>query len=181
MGFWKFALVPVLALLACAPFSVRYDIDPHARFSELKTYGWREGAKGAGAEPSLMQRRLRRIVDQELASRGYQHRDSDPDLLLTCYPTYRDRLVQSYTTLGPAWGYGWGRPWGYGFATGFQEVQAYREGSIVLEAAERKTGQMIWQAVAEGVLSGIQDPQDADEQVTRAVRKMLQKLPPPAG
>lgn len=184
MGSWKFALVPALALLACAPFSVRYDIDPQARFPELKTFGWRADAKGAGPEHALMERRLRRIVERELAARGYLRQDGGPDLLLTCYPVYHDRIVQSTTTLGPAWGYGWGRPWRYGyglgFATGIQETRAYREGSIVLEAAERTTGQMVWRAVAEGALTDVREPEDAEEQATRAVRKMLEKLPPPA-
>jgi hypothetical protein len=81
--------------------------------------------------------------------------------------------------MGPAWGYGWGRPWGYGPAAGFTEVQAYREGSIVLEVVDNKTNQLVWQAVAEGALSGLSDPRDAEEQVSLAVKKLLEKFPPP--
>ena len=70
--------------------------------------------------------------------------------------------------------------WGYGPAAGFQDIQQFKEGSIVLEVVDNKTNLMIWQAVAEGALTGLLDPQDAEEQVTRAVQMMLAKFPPPA-
>ena len=181
-----FALVPALALLAgCTPFTVRYDYDPHASFSGYKSYDWyaassRAKGRADGMENPIMDRRVRRIVEQELAARGYQRRqEGDPDFLLTYYPAYRDRLVRTYTTMGP-WGYGWSlRPWGYGAAAGFEEVRAFREGSIVLEVVDGKSNQMVWQGVADGALTGLQDPRDAEEQVTLAVRRLLEKFPPP--
>lgn len=185
MKLFKFALVPALALLAgCSAFSVRYDFDPHANFSTFKTYGWyMAGAKAKGKIDGtgnpIMDSRVRRILERELSARGFQRQDADPDFLLTYYPVYRDRFVQTYTSMGPAWGYGWGRPWGYGPAAGFTEVQAYREGSIVLEVVDNKTNQLVWQAVAEGALSGLSDPRDAEEQVSLAVKKLLEKFPPP--
>jgi hypothetical protein len=131
----------------------------------------------------IMNRRVRRLVEQELTTRGYRRETSGtPDFLVAYYPVWQDRLVQTYTAVGPAWGYGWGmRPWGYGygFGTGFAEVQRYREGSIVLEVLDPRTRQVVWQAVAEGALTDLRDPQDAEEQVGLAVRKMLAKFPPP--
>jgi hypothetical protein len=185
MRFCKLALAPALLLLGCSPFSIKYDFDPRASFQTYKTYDWHTaGAKDPGrteGRPNpIMDRRVRRILEQELAARGFQHRDGDPDFLLGYYPVYRDRFVQTYTAMGPAWGYGWGRPWGYGAGAGFMEIQAFREGSIVLEVLDAKTNQMVWQGVAEGALSGLGDPQDAEEQVTQAVRKLLAKFPPPA-
>ena len=127
-----------------------------------------------------MERRVRRAVEAELAARGYRLEPAgETDFLVTTYPVYRDRLVQSFTAMGPAWGYGWGPRWGYGFASGFQEVQRFREGSLVLEVRDRKTNQLVWQAAAEGALTDLQDPEDADRQVALAVRKMLEKFPPP--
>jgi len=182
MGFWKFALVPVLALLAgCAGFYVKYDFDPHANIASYKTYDWNPAAakvKAQGVNNPIMERRVRRIVEAELAARGFQPAPAgDPDFLLACYPAYRDRVIQTYTAMAPAWG--WGRPWGYGVSSGLVQAETYREGSIVLEVADAKNGQMVWQAVAEGALNGIQDPRDAEEQVTLAVKKMLARFPPP--
>jgi hypothetical protein len=185
MKFLKFALVPVLALLAgCSAFSVRYDFDPHANFTTFKTYGWymadaKAKGKADGLANPIMDSRVRRILERDLAAKGFQRQDAEPDFLLTYYPVYRNRYVQTYTSMGPAWGYGWGRPWGYGPGVGFTEVQAYREGSIVLEVVDNKTNQLVWQAVAEGALTGLQDPQDAEAQVSLAVKKLLEKFPPP--
>ena len=184
MKAWTWALA--LGLLAgCSPIWVKYDYDPHSRatLQAYKSYDWYAAgpqAKGQaeGMENPIMDRRVRRIVEREMAARGFQKQTTgEPDFLLTYYPVYQNRVYQTYTAMGPAWG--WGRPWGYGVAGGVSEVQSVREGSIVLEVVDRKTNQMVWQAVAGGALTGIEDPKDAEDQVTEAVRKMLSKFPPP--
>lgn len=184
MGFWKLTLAPALVLLVgCNPIFVKYDFDPHASLATYKSYDWyaaspKAKGKSDGMDNPIMDRRVRRIVEREMAARGYRlQQTGEPDFLLTYYPVYHDRLVQTYTALGPGWGYG--RPWGYRTGATLEEVQTFREGSIVLEVVDNKSNQLVWQAVAEGALSGIQDPQDADEQVTVAVKKMLAKFPPP--
>jgi hypothetical protein len=182
MKLLKFALVPALGLLAgCSDIYVKYDFDPHASYASFKTFDWyaasaRAKGKADGVENPIMDRRVRRILERELAAKGYQRQEAgEPDFLLTYYPVYRNRIVSTYSG-----GYGWGRPWGYGPGIGFQEVQAFREGSMVLEVVDNKTNQMVWQAVADGALTGIEDPQDAEERVTLAVKKMLENFPPPA-
>ena len=182
MRIGKSALAGTLALLTgCSTIYVKYDFDPHAGFAAFKTYDWyaasaKAQGKSDGVSNPIMDRRVRRIVERELAARGYQLQQSgEPDFLLTYYPVYRNRIVSTYSG-----GYGWGRPWGYGPGIGFQEVQAFREGSMVLEVVDNKTNQMVWQAVADGALTGIEDPQDAEERVTLAVKKMLENFPPPA-
>lgn len=192
---WKLAAAPVLAMLAgCAPMTIKYDYDRNAGFAALKTYAWyapkagaqepgqqKEAAAAMMANP-IMERRVHRIVEAELAVRGFRPAEEGgaADFLLNCYPVYRDRVVRTYTSMGPGWGWGY-RPWGYGFGTGFEEVQRYREGSLVLEMADPRTNQMIWQAVAEGALTGIRTPESAEERVTRAVKRMLGQFPPAPG
>jgi hypothetical protein len=191
-------MIPALALLAgCSGISVNYDYDRGAAFAAMRTYRWftpADGAAaGAGSTPTnpirpkaetaanpIMERRVRRIVERELAAKGLRPAGGDADVLVAYYPVFRDRIVQTYTGLGPAWGYGWGwRPWDYGVAGGFVEVQRFREGSIVLELVDPRSRQVVWHAVAEGALTGLRDPQDAEEQVALAVRKMLARFPPP--
>ena len=190
MKIWTYAILApamtVALLTGCSPVSVKFDYDANANYSALKTFDWYQGSpkakgKADGVVNPIMDRRVRRIVERELAAKGFQQTKSgEPDFLLTYYPVYQDRVVQTYTSVGPAWGYGWGyRPWGYGPSAGFAQVQHFREGSIVLEVVDNKTNLMIWQAAAEGALTGLQDPQDAEEQVTLAVKKMLEKFPPP--
>ena len=187
---WFKGLVPAAALgllTACAGFSVHYVFDRGASFAAYRTYDWLQPEpKGRPAAPAnpIMDRRVRRLLEQELAAKGLRLDPGGvPDLRVACYPVYRDRVVQTYTSMGPAWGWGWGpgwgmRPWGYGPAVGYRETRAYREGSIVVEMVDARSNQMVWQGAAEGALTGLQDPQDAEEQVALAVRRLLEKFPP---
>jgi hypothetical protein len=81
---------------------------------------------------------------------------------------YQDHYVQSFTALAPAWGWEY-QPYTYGLA----EVRRFQEGSLVLEVLDPGNRQLIWQAVAEGALTGLRDPQEADARVRLAVQRML--------
>jgi len=179
----KAALLPLAlgALAACTPYSVTFDYDNHAAYASYKSFDWYAASKRAqgkadGVENPIMDRRVRSAVEGQLAAKGFKlEKAGEPDFLVTYYPAYRHGTV--YTTTG--FGGGWWRPWGYGVGTQFTEARNFREGSIILEIVDGKTNQLVWQAVAEGALTGLEDPEDADQQVGAAVKKMLSRFPPP--
>jgi hypothetical protein len=181
----KTALLPIaLGLLAgCTPYTVKYDYDARAPYASFKTFDWyaassKAKGKSDGIENPIMDRRVRAAVERELAAKGLKaEKNGEPDVLVTYYPVYRRGAIVTTTTMGGGWG--WARPWGYGVGTQFTEARPYREGSIILEIVDNKTNQLIWQAVAEGALTGLDDPEDAEQQVGEAVRKMLSRFPPP--
>lgn len=180
------AAIPALVLLAgCVGYSVRYDYDPAAPFANLHTFSWYQADASAQERPdrvndSIMDRRVRRLVEAELTARGYQRvSEGTPDFLVAYHPVFRDRVVASTIPADPWWGYGWDRPWLYGPPAGFTELEVYREGSLVLDLVDARNHRLIWQAVAEGALTGFRDPQDAEEQLGRTVKKMLERFPPP--
>jgi Domain of unknown function (DUF4136) len=171
-----------LFLAACTPFQVHYDYDSRAAYSSYKTFDWYAASKYAkekanGVENSLMDRRVRFSVEKELKTRGFSlETKGDPDFLVTYYPVYQDRVIQTATHVGGAWGY---RPW-WGVRTGTTVVRNrhYKEGTIILEIVDFKTNQLIWKAAAEGALTNLDNPEDADEVVARAVNQMLDRFPP---
>ena len=181
----KTALFPIaLAVLAgCSPINVKYDYDAHATYASYKTFDWYAASKKAqgkadGVENPIMDRRVRAAVERELGAKGLKmEKAGEPDVLVTYYPVYRHGVAYSTMAVGPYWG--WRRPWGYGVGTAFTQAHPFREGSIVLEVVDNKTNQLVWQAVAEGALTGLDDPEDAEQQVARAVAKMLSRFPPP--
>ena len=172
-----------LALLAgCTPYTVKFDYDSHANYTAYKTWDWyaagaKDKGKAAGIENPIMDRRVRGAVERELNTKGMkQEKGAEPDLLVTYYPHYHTGTVYHTTSIG---GFGPWRPWGFGMGTHFTDARSYREGTIVLEIVDNKTNTLIWQAAAEGALTGLDDPLDAEEQVTSAVKSMLSRFPPP--
>jgi len=179
-----FPIVLGLLLTACAGFAVHYDYDARAAYGTYKTFDWYAASryakeKAGGMSNPLMDRRVKNAVEKELTARSYVlEAKADPDFLVTYYPVYRERRYQTATHLGWGWGY---RPWYGGVGTTMVQEHRYKEGTIVLEIVDFKTNQMVWRAAAEGALTDLDNPEDADEVVGRAVRQMLDRFPPHRG
>ncbi len=186
-AFMKTQIIPSLllglCLTACVGYNVRYDYDARANYTTYKTFDWyaasklaKDNDKASEPENPIMERRVKAAVERELEARGYKREAaSDPDFLVTYYPTYQDRSYRTSTHVGWGWGF---RPF-MGIGTSLSEVHHYKEGTLVLEIVDFKTNQRVWQAAAEGALTDLRNPEDADEVVGRAVRQMLERFPPP--
>lgn len=175
-------LVPsALVLLAgCANYSIKYDFDPTASFQAYRTFDWQSAskqAKGKEEGSAILNKRIRLAIEREMAAKGYrQETKADPDFLLSYHPVYQNRQYRTTTTVGAGWRW---HPWGIGTATHISEVHHYKEGSIVLQIVDFKSGQPVWEGVAEGALTGLgRDPEDVEEQIGRAVRQLLDRFPP---
>ncbi len=177
--------LPILALpvllLACTNYRVKYDYDVNQNFASYKRfdlYAPGKRGKGDGEPSSLMDKRIAASVAKELTAKGYaQETTADPDFLVAYYTVYRTRRYRTTTHVGFG-GWGWYRPWGYRVGTSFSQEHRYQEGTIILEVVDFKSNQLVWQAAAEGALSDVENPEDANEQVTRAVRDLLDRFPP---
>jgi hypothetical protein len=175
----------VLALtLGCAGPNIRYDYDSRANYSTFHTYDWYAPSKAAmaragGVQNPIMDTRVRRAVEAELASRKFQREtDKDPDFLVTYYPVYMHRRGGG-ARLGVGFGFGFFRSVGVGVSAPVGERRPTGAiGSIVLEVQDFKTHQLLWSATAENVLDDTDTPEGSDEDVAKAVRKMLDRFPP---
>ena len=190
MDRWKIAAISLsLALLtACSTYTVKTDYDPTITYASYKTFDWyaaskKAKGKGSGTDP-LMDKRVRVTVQAVLEGKGFrQETVAEPDFLVTYYPIYQKRKYRTTTTVGGGYGNGWGRRyWGYGAGARFStsQVHQYREGTIVLEIVDSKSNQLVWQGSAEGALTGLDNTEDASEQINKAVRDMLVNFPPGA-
>ncbi|NTW86234.1 MAG: DUF4136 domain-containing protein [Holophagaceae bacterium] len=169
-------LVPLALLLGCSSYSIKYDYDVTASFGRYRTFDYYASKKGTGGTTSLMDKRVRAAVEKELQARGFTlETRSDPDFLVTYYPVVKDRKVRTTTRVGMGWGY---RPVYGRVGTTTSQVRHYKEGTIVLEIVDFKTNQLVWQGAAAGALTGLNNPEDADELVPKAVRDILAKFPP---
>ena len=177
-----FAPLCLLLLTACSGYSVKTDYDRSTNYAAYKTFDWyaasqRAKAQARGMENPIMDRRVHGAVEKELMAKGYKlETAAEPDFLVTYYPVYRDRKLRTSTSIGT----GFGRRWGYGVGLRFSssDVRHYKEGTIVVEIVDGRSNQLVWQAVAEGALTGLDHPEEAEAQVARAVKDLLDRFPP---
>ena len=47
-----------------------------------------------------------------------------------------------------------------------------------MEVVDFKSNQLVWQGAAEGALTGLDNPEEANEQVAKAVHALLDRFPP---
>ena len=177
-----FIAVPALLLLTACASPVRYDYDVSRDFSRYKTfdlYAAGKHGRNQGGETTLMDKRIRAAVAAELQAKGFAREEvADPDFLVACYPVYRTRRYRTTTRVGV--GGGWYRPWGYRVGTSFSQVHQYREGTLVIEIVDTRTNQLVWRGADEGVLTHLDDPEQANDAVASAVKDTLAKFPPKA-
>ena len=177
------AAVPALLLLTACSSSVKYDYDVSQDFSRYKTFDlYAPGHHGKGGQDGagdgLMDKRIRAAVAAELQAKGFTREETaDPDFLVACYPVFRTRHYRTTTRVGFGGG-GWYRPWGYRVGTSFSQVHQYQQGSLIIEIVDARTNQLVWQGSDEGVLTGLDDPEQANDAVASAVKDTLAKFPP---
>ena len=170
------ALLSLALLGACSSYHVTYDYDVTASYGRYHTFDYYTSKKGTGGTTSLMDKRVRAAVEQELKAKGFaMETKADPDFLVTYYPIVKNWKVR--TTVRSGWGWGY-RPFYGGVGVSSSQVRNYKEGTIVIEIVDFKTNQMVWQGAAAGALTGLENPEDANEVVPKAVRDILAKFPP---
>ena len=175
----------LVMLTACAGPNVNFDYDTRGDFGKYHTFDWYAAPKGAqamgaGVANPLMDSRVRRIVETELGNKGFRKETTqDPDFLVIFHPTYEPyRRSGAHVGLGMGFGFGRFSAVGLGVPIGGGRFEP-AIGNIVLEVKDFKTNQLVWRGEAEEVLDRQETPEDADHDVTEAVRKLLAKFPPP--
>lgn len=177
-------LPAAILILGCAGPAVHYDYDTRASYKDFHTYDWYAASKaqavhGAGVQNPLMDARVRRAVEAELAARGLRKETAaDPDLLVTYYPLYQRRQGHRARV---GLGLGMGLPGmgvGVGVGAPVGQKPTGKIGSIVLEIQDFKAHTVLWRAQADEVLDDTENPEDLDQDVARAVKKMLDRFPP---
>src|SRR5262245_42555679 len=88
-----------LSLAGCSTFAVEEDYDKEANFDTLRTYEWlpanfgdEEDIKGVMARNQLIDKRIRRGVNNELAHKGFQEVTSNPDFYIMYHVGLNDKI-----------------------------------------------------------------------------------------
>lgn len=161
-----------LLLLAASAFSqtVKTDFDPNADFTKYRTYAWK-GAAPASETPAnnntLVDERVHNAVNGQLAMKGMSEDPQNPDFFVTFFVGQRERT--EIDTFGyasaPRWRAGWGDVM----------VRNHREGTLVIDIIDAKTGRLAWRAYCTDTVT---DPKHLEKQINKAVEKAFKKYPP---
>jgi hypothetical protein len=174
------ALVIACSVLAPAASGQKVNIhsDPEADFSRIRQYQWRIHPVYE-KKPELQEvyatgnQLVMEAANQELMKRGFQPVESSPDVYLTFYLHARPGQTERTVMVDPWWGAGYG--WYTSPAWITTEIDRFVDGMVVIDIIDARSSKLIWRAYCG---DQIRDFRERDKNITKAVRKALERFPP---
>ena len=170
------AVVLLLLALGCSSLRVNVDYDPNEDFSAYRTFTWfprEQRAQGDyRADSPLVDARIRKAVERELAARGYRKvEDRNPDFFVAFFLSVEDK-IDVYTVNRGYYDY-----WGYGVMLPETRVSQYEEGTLVIDIADARKKQLTWRGIGQGRLRRNPTPEQVTQDVDAAVKEILARFP----
>ncbi len=161
------------ALGGCSTLEISTDYDTAADFSGLSTYAWmapRETPADPRIDNTLLEKRIHRAVDAELAAKGYTKTWGETDFLVSYHAGIEGKLdvavMNNY--------YGYRRGWGPSDVW----VSQYDQGTLLLDVVAPETKELMWRGTASDVIDPSASAEQREENLREAVRRMLENFPP---
>jgi hypothetical protein len=177
----KLRLIILAAVLFVSPAVTRaqkvtVDYDKSVNFSGFKTFTWSEGS-GQARNPIVGQM-IKDAVERELNARGLTRVETNPDLRFSVMAASgMDLQVEK-----PGWDSEAGVVLNSGvYARGV--MWDVSTGTLLLDAFDNKTDQMVWRAFAKDTLpqapgpNPVDDAKKVEKVVKKAISKMFKKFP----
>ena len=159
---------------------VSYDYEKSANFASFKTYAQKEGTK---VGQPLIDDRITAAIDTALAAKGLTKVDANPDVFVVYHTSFdKQKDISTFSSgYGGGYGpYGWG--WGGGWAGGTTttQVRDILMGTLVIDLADAKKGQLVWRGIGVKEVDMQNKPEKRDKSITNAVNKIFKNYPPKA-
>ena len=159
-------------LLGTAAFAqeVRFDYDRSANFSAYKTYQWVD-YRPVQVGDHLIDRDIKRAVDEQLVSKGLRRVDSGGELCAGYQASIsQEKEFDSRGSGGPLWFGDWGNS---RVTTSTIDV-----GTLVIGLFDPATKQLVWRGLASKSLNMSKDPDKNYRTLEKAVAKLFRTYPP---
>jgi hypothetical protein len=176
----RLAALTIAVLLAPALLlaqKVSYDYEKSANFAGFKTYAFKDGTK---VGQQLIDDRIVAAIDTELAAKGFTKSESNPDVFVVYHVAFdKQKDISTYSSGGGGYGaYGWG--WGGGWAGGTTttQVRDILVGTLVIDLADAKKGQLAWRGMGVKEVNTQANPEKRDKSINNAVKKIFKNYPP---
>ncbi|UCH83782.1 MAG: DUF4136 domain-containing protein [Candidatus Latescibacterota bacterium] len=172
------ALCLVALTFGCSSYSVNHDWDRDAPFPTYKTYNWLDisrpepgSIQAARSRNDLLEGRIKRAVNSELAKKGLTFVNDNPDLLVVYHTGVESKI--NVTDWGYRYSYDY---WGWG---GRQiDVYQYQEGTLIVDLIENATKELVWRGYATRTVDENWSPEKEEQVINTAVGKIFKKYPP---
>jgi hypothetical protein len=152
-----FVVLVALFMAACSKKAYTVDAvgNTNADPAKANTYGFSSQVDNKLDEgffflnDLILKAEIRDAVKHEMDSRGYTHTASQPDLIVNFRVFDKPAEIQSVDQLGSNY-------WAAEEINGYANPQTVRlkEGSLMIHLVDRKTGKLVWQGYASGLMDG---------------------------
>jgi hypothetical protein len=171
----------IFAMGCASSVTVKYDFDKEANFASLKTFDWLPvptmavgSVKSAIERNSLLDKRVKTSVNEQLAAKGFTQTSDNPDVLVTYHVGVEDKVNVT------DWGYnyaGYGRYYG-GWGGSSVDVYQYTQGTLLIDIIEAKSKQLIWRGAGQGTVEQGAPAEKREQRLNNAIAKIMAKYPP---
>ena len=180
MQFHPRIAIPLMLLVvaACSGIETNTNYDPASvgKLEGYRTDAWL--ASKEGADPRIhnpiTEGHVKRTVDAELAARGYQKVDENPDFKIGWHGSIDQKM--DVQTINSYYGYYWD-PWYapyYGPSYPSTYVHEYEEGTLVVDIWEPDDQQLVWRGTVSGILLS-DKPEKTQKNVLKAIEAMAKQ------
>lgn len=179
-------LLPLMVLASCSAYQYHTTKIQSTDFSQYRTYGWLppiDSMSKSYFDNDIANANILETANRELEARGLTYSKDNPDLLFRYIAIVNNKSRPLYGgyPYGPwgMWGYNpwmWGPRWGhygYGWNRPVGE-ERYRAGHIIIEARDRQSNIVIWQARGSGQ---VRNPEDAINKLPEIVAGVIDQFP----
>ena len=170
---WILSLVS-LAIVTSASAKVSVDYDRTADFRARRTYAW---MKGTEAPNTLVEKRIRAAVDEQLQAKGLTRVEGQADLHVITHATTTTGSRLDVTNYGYGDNVGWE---GFTARTPGTNVamREYSTGTLVVDLVDPIANKLIWRGVATEALGINPNPEKVSKKVLKVTRSMFRDFPP---
>ena len=169
-----FALAAAFCLLAAPGFAqkVTVDWDKDYDIPSITTYQY-VTPKETPVSP-LMQQRVEEAIQYNLAMRGIERVETDPDVLVTYHAQSKDEVVIHSDHFGYGYGGGWGRWGGGGMGSTTSRSHNYTKGTLIFDVWDAKTKNMIYRGTITETVSD--KPEKNEKKINKGMEKLFEQF-----
>jgi hypothetical protein len=151
---------------------VTYNFAQGTNFAKYKTYKWVD-IPGSEHPDQLLDQQIRQSIDSQLAAKGFTKSTGDSADLYVGY--------QVSITDQRQWNaYGTGGGWRFGGGMASATSSTIQIGTLGFDVYDPANKQLLWRGSATKTLNPPKDPNKRQQNLDKAVAKLLKNFPPPS-